>query len=189
MRYNRFTKATDESVKTKNNNNKKAKIAHRINSFYNVTRTLSQSCHRRQCHEWAKRKPKSYRYSKLKKIRTSPNATTRSLFSGFSFCFLVFFFFFLTQLWEFLISCFKFCIFDNPFISFLITCYWLFKFHVFVISSIPFCSVGRFLVALNCVFINLSSVIWKIVINLVSPQETKLEIQWRIAHYSRLVVD
>ena len=93
MRYNRFTKATDESVKTKNNKNKKTKIAHRINSFYNVTRTLSQSCHRRQCHEWAKRKPKSYRYSKLKKIRTSPNATTRSLFSGFSFCFFVFFFF------------------------------------------------------------------------------------------------
>ena len=79
--------------------------------------------------------------------------TTRSLFCGFFFFFLL--------LRELLITCFKLCFFGYPFISFLITCYWLFKVRFFVISSIPFCSVGGFLVVLNCVFLDLSYVLYE----------------------------
>ena len=69
--------------------------------------------------------------------------------------------FFFWLLREFLITYFKLCFFGYPFISFLITCYWLFKVRVFVISSISFCSVGGFLVVLNCVFIDLSYVLYE----------------------------
>jgi hypothetical protein len=53
-----------------------------------------------------------------------------------------FFFFLLTQMRKLLFTCFKLSIFQYPILSFLITCYWLYKVHVFVISSRRFCSVG-----------------------------------------------
>ena len=65
---------------------------------------------------------------------TAFNVTTRSLFSWFSFLFLGFFFL-LTQLREFLISCFKVFFFGYPIISFLISC---FKFCFFSYPILSF---------------------------------------------------
>ena len=66
-----------------------------------------------------------------------------------------------TQLRKLWITWFNLCIFGYPILSFLITCYWLLKVHVFVISSVPFCSVGGFLAVLNCVLIDLSYVLYE----------------------------
>ena len=66
-----------------------------------------------------------------------------------------------TQLRKFWITWFNLCIFGYPILSFLITCYWLFKVHAFVISNVPFCSVGGFLAVLNCVLIDLSYVLYE----------------------------